>query len=255
MKIGVSTLAVYPQPLKKALECLEGEKVDYCEIINEFPYHQVDTGILESYNVKISVHAPISDINLASHNQNIRRSSLEEVKKSMDLAVEWNAEVVVVHPGSMPIMGRKIKQKILQFNFESLQTCSSHAQDCGIAMCVENMPDIDGLLYQDLHELDSLVRDVDAYMTLDVGHAHNNGFSAEEMLKYSRIKHLHLSDNDGSFDQHNALGDGNVNFQSLLKTLKRIKYDGVLVVEVKNLQDVLHSLDYLKMEMRFLNMV
>jgi sugar phosphate isomerase/epimerase len=255
MKIGVSTLAVYPQPLNTVLEYLEGKKVDYCEIINEFPYHQVDDSILESYNIKISVHAPLSDINLASHNQNIRRSSLEEVKKSMDLAVEWNAEIVVVHPGSMPIMGRKIKQEILQFNFESLQTCASHAQDCGIAMCVENMPDIDGLLYQDLYDLDSLVRDIDAYMTLDVGHAHNNGFSTEEMLKYSRIKHLHLSDNDGSFDQHNALGDGNFNFQSLLKTLKRNKYDGVLVIEVKNLKEVLQSLNYLKMEMRFLNMV
>jgi len=255
MKIGVSTLALYPQPLKKVLKCLEEKKVEYCEIINEFPYNQIDDGILESYNVKISVHAPLSDINLASHNQKIRRSSLEEVKKSMDLAVEWNAEVVVVHPGTMPIMGRKIKQKIHQYNFESLQACSSHAQDCGITMCVENMPDIEGLLYQDLHELDNLVREINAYMTLDVGHAHNKGFSAEEMLKYSRIKHVHLSDNDGSFDQHNALGDGNVNFQSLLKTLKRIKYHEVLMVEVKNLQDVLHSLDYLKMEMRFLNMV
>ena len=255
MKIGVSTLALYPRPLKEVLEFLERRKVDYCEIINEFPYHQLDDGILESYNIKLSVHAPLSDINIASHNQIIRRSSLEEVNKSMDLAVEWNAEVVVVHPGSMPIMGSKIKNKILEYNFTSLQKCSFHAHDCGITMCVENMPNIDGLLYQDLLELDNLVRDIDAYMTLDVGHAHNNGFSAEEMLKYSSIKHLHFSDNDGTFDQHNALGEGNVNFESILKTLKRIKYHGVLVVEVKNLQDVFHSLDYLKMEMRFLNMV
>jgi sugar phosphate isomerase/epimerase len=255
MKIGVSTLALYPQSLKKILECLEENKVDYCEIINEFPYHKLEDGILESYNVKLSLHAPLSDINLASHNQRIRRSSLEEVKKSMNLAVDWNAEVVVVHPGSMPIMGRKIKQKIFQFNFESLLACSSYAQDCGIFMCVENMPDIDGLLYQDLNKLDSLVRDIDAYMTLDVGHAYNNGFSEEEMLKYSRIKHIHLSDNDGSFDQHNALGDGNINFQSLLKTLKRINYHDVLVIEVKEPIDVFNSLDYLKMEMRFLNMV
>jgi sugar phosphate isomerase/epimerase len=255
MKIGVSTLALYSQPLKEVLECLEGRKVDYCEIINEFPYHQIDDGFLESYNIKLSVHAPLSDINLASHNQNIRRTSLEEVKRSMDLAVEWNAEVVVVHPGSMPIMGSKIKEKILDYNLTSLQACSIHAQDCGVTMCVENMPNIDGLLYQDLLKLDNLVKDIDAYMTLDVGHAHNNGFSAEEMLKYSRIKHVHFSDNDGTFDQHNALGKGNIDFESILKTLKKIKYHGILVVEVKNLQDVFHSLDYLKMEMRFLNMV
>jgi len=117
------------------------------------------------------------------------------------------------------------------------------------------MPNIDGLLYQDLDKLDTLVRDIDAFITLDVGHAFNNGFSEEEMLKYSRIKHIHLSDNDGSFDQHNALGDGNINFQSLLKSLKRINYHDVIVVEVKEPIDVFNSLNYLEIEMRFLNIV
>jgi sugar phosphate isomerase/epimerase len=254
MKIGVSTLAFYPQSLKIILECLGENRVDYCEIINEFPHHKLEEGILDSYNIKLSVHAPISDINLASHNHEIRKSSLKEVKKSINLAIEWNAEIVVVHPGTMPIMGNKIKDKILKFNFESLQECSNHAQDCGITMCVENMPNINGKLCQDLNKLDSLVRDIDAYMALDVGHAHNNGFSAEEMLKYSRIKHIHLSDNDGTFDQHNALGNGNINFKSLLKNLKRINYNELLVIEVEEPIEVFNSLDYLKKEMKFLNM-
>ena len=46
-------------------------------------------------------------------------------------------------------------------------------------------------------------------MTLDVGHAHNTGFSTEEMVKSNHIKHIHLSDNDGSFDNHEALGKRN----------------------------------------------
>ncbi|CEL25264.1 sugar phosphate isomerase/epimerase family protein [Methanobacterium formicicum] len=107
MKIGVSTLALYPQPLQEVLEFLEEKNVDYCEIINEYPYHEIDDGLLDSYQVKLTVHSPLSDINLASHNQLIRNSSITAVKRSMDRAVEWNADLVVVHPGSMPIMGKK----------------------------------------------------------------------------------------------------------------------------------------------------
>ncbi|NYB52505.1 MAG: sugar phosphate isomerase/epimerase [Methanobacteriaceae archaeon] len=246
MKIGVSTLALYPQPICQVLEGLESLNVDYCEIINEYPYDGIDQDILESYQVKLTVHSPLSDINLASHNQTIRQSSIQEIKRSMDRAVEWDAEIVVVHPGSMPIMGQRIEKKIYEYNMESLSECNLYAQDCGVLMCVENMPVIEGLLFQDLEELNSLLDGIDAYMTLDVGHAHNSGFKPQDMIQSPLIKHIHLSDNDGTWDHHNALGTGNIDFNSIFKALKKLKYRGVLVVEVKNPQDVSESLKYME---------
>ena len=245
MKIGVSTLALYPQPLEGVLECLEERNIDYCEIINEYPYHEIEDDLLDSHQIKLTVHSPLSDINLASHNHSIRDSSIEEVKRSMDRAVAWNADLVVVHPGSMPIMGKKIEEKILRYNLESLIECSRYAKDLGIYMCVENMPVIESLLYQDLNELNLLVEEIDAYITLDVGHAHNSGFSSSEMFDYPLIKHVHLSDNDGTFDQHNALGNGNIDFDLLFKSINKSKYDGVLVVEVKDSPDIDSSLDFI----------
>ena len=246
MKIGVSNLAFYPQSFNEILEYLEAQDVDFCEIINEYPYNEIDEDLLESYKVKLTVHAPLSDINLASHNQSIRTSSIKEVKKSMDRAVKWDSDLVVVHPGSMPVLGKKIREKIFQHNLESLQELASYAEDCGVYMCVENMPVIESLLFQDLKELHSLLEKINAYMTLDVGHAHNSGFSPEEMVQYPLIRHIHLSDNDGTWDHHNALGTGNIDFSSLFKGLNDVKYDGVLVVEVKNPQDVVKSLNYLE---------
>ncbi len=119
-----------------------------------------------------------------------------------------------------------------------------------IDMCVENMPDIEGMLFKDLGELEELVLDIGAYITLDVGHAHNNGFSAEDMLKYSRIKHVHLSDNDGSYDSHHALGNNSstngLDFKFLLKGLDKARYDGQLVVEVEDPFAVDESVSYLE---------
>ena len=37
MKIGVSTLAFYPQPLDEVLDFLDTWNIQYCEIINEYP--------------------------------------------------------------------------------------------------------------------------------------------------------------------------------------------------------------------------
>jgi sugar phosphate isomerase/epimerase len=177
------------------------------------------------------------------------------MKNSMDIASKIDSEVVVVHPGHMPILGRKFPDKILKNNLNSLKECSLYAQDLGVKMCLENMPDIEGLLYKDLEELEKLVLDIDAYMTLDVGHAHNLNFPVEDMLKSPKIRHIHLHDNDGSFDNHNALGSAEitagtgVNFPELFRELKRMRYQGVLVVEVNRPQEVGESLDYLKKEL------
>jgi sugar phosphate isomerase/epimerase len=249
MKISVSTLPFYPSPLKDIFNHLVNINVNYCEIINEYPYDSIEHDLLDSYDIEISIHAPLSDLNLASHNEVIRKTSISEIKKSMDTAFEIDSGVVVVHPGHIPILGRRFKDKILQYNKDSLMECSLYAQEMGVKMCVENMPNIEGLLYKDLKELENLVLDIDAYITLDVGHAHNNRFTIKDMLKSSRIEHIHLSDNDRSYDSHNALGynkENGLDFKSLINGLKRINFNNFLVVEVEHPKDVEDSLNYLK---------
>jgi sugar phosphate isomerase/epimerase len=249
MKISVSTLPFYPRSLKNIFESLLDLNINYCEIINEYPYDFIEKDLVDSYDLEISLHAPISDINLASHNKAIRKISISEIKKSIDMAFEIDSKVVVVHPGHIPILACRFKDKILHYNRDSLMECSKYAQERGIKMCVENMPDIEGLLYKDLNELENLVLDIDAYITLDVGHAHNNKFIIKDMLKTFRLEHIHLSDNDGSYDNHNALGDikkNGLNFKSLFKGLKQINYNKLMVLEVEQPQGVVNSLHYLK---------
>ncbi|MDI9437636.1 MAG: sugar phosphate isomerase/epimerase [Euryarchaeota archaeon] len=246
MKIGVSTLALYPEKLDNVLGYLEELKVDFCEIINEYPYHQVGSDDLESFNIQATIHAPLSDINLASPNQAIQKASIMQVKRSMDLARSLDAEVVVVHPGQMPILSRGLEEAVLRYNQDSLAECAAYAFDCGVSMCVENMPRINGLLFQDLAELHQLVQDLDVHITLDVGHAHNNSIPPAEMLKSSRVKHVHLSDNDGSFDHHHALGSAGIDFKSIISHLQELNYRGILVVEVKESADIKPSLSYLQ---------
>ncbi len=246
MNISVSTLALSPKPLEDVLSCLEDRGLKFCEVINEYPYNFIDKDVVDSYDVKITIHSPLSDINIASYNEAMRRSSVLQIKNSIDLASSMEPGIVVVHPGHVPILGKKFKDKILKNSTESLNECNKYASERDVMLCVENMPDIEGLLCKDINQLDNILEDLDAYMTLDVGHAHNMKFPVSEMIKSPRIKHIHLSDNDGNFDNHNALGSANVDFKSLFKELDRIGYNGILVVEVADPQAVSDSLNFLK---------
>lgn len=245
MKIGVSTLALFPMSLEEILNYLKSIKIEYIELIKEYPYNSIDYELVNSYNFKTSVHAPLSDINLASSNYSIRKASVEEIKNSMDLAVKIDAQVVVVHPGHMAFLARKFKEQIMNNTLNSLKECSEHAEDLGIKMCVENMPDMEGMICKDLEELNNVIKEIEAYMTLDVGHAHNMGISVENMLNYDNLEHIHLSDNDGSFDNHDAIGSESIDFESLFNGLNKIKFDGICVIEVKKQDEILKSLDYI----------
>lgn len=246
MNISVSTLALSPTPLDEVLSYIEERGLKYCEVINEYPYNSIKGDVIDSYDVKISIHSPLSDINIASYNEAMRKSSVSQIKDSIDLASSIEPGIVVVHPGHIPILGKKFEDKIHKKSIESLHECSEYADDNGVMLCVENMPDIEGLLGKNINELDSIVEKLGAYLTLDVGHANNMKFNVSEMLRSPRIKHIHLSDNDGSFDNHNALGSADIDFKSLFKELKRIRYDGILVVEVSDPQAVSESLDFLE---------
>jgi sugar phosphate isomerase/epimerase len=66
------------------------------------------------------------------------------------------------------------------------------------------------------------------------------------MFKSDNIHHIHLSDNDGSYDMHHALGSHNIDFPKIFDILKQKKYDDICVIEVRTLQGILKSIDYLK---------
>ena len=246
MKIGVSTLALMPMSFEDILNYLERIEVEYVEIIREYPYHEIDSNLLNSYNFKTTVHSPISDINIASLNESIRTASIKEIKDSIDLASKIDASAVVVPPGHMAFLAREFQSDIMKNCQKSLKECLEYADKSGISLCVENMPDMEGMLCKSLVELNELTQEVGALMTLDVGHANNMGLSIDDMLKYDNIGHIHLSDNDGSFDNHDALGSENIDFKSLFEGLKEKNFDGICVIEVKSQDEIPKSIEYIK---------
>ena len=74
-------------------------------------------------------------------------------------------------------------------------------------------------------------------LVLDIGHANIDDPSGQRAVRFikqfaDRLEHLHVSDNHGRMDEHLALGEGNINWGSIVGALKRVTYDGTVTLEI-----------------------
>ncbi|WP_299521812.1 sugar phosphate isomerase/epimerase [uncultured Methanobrevibacter sp.] len=245
MKIGASTLSGFKDDIQTNLEYFEKLGLDYAEILHQYPNHNPDTDIFESYNLKYTIHSPIINLNIASLTESIRQASVFEIKKSIDFANEIGAELVVVHPGSIPFLGRDFEDKIYELNKQSIKEIGEYGKDLGVTAAIENMPTFEGYMYTNPYELNELLTDLNMSMTLDIGHGNHAGYGPEDMY-FDSIKHIHIHDNNGDDDSHYALGDGSIDLKRIVSTFEDKNYDGIYIIEVNEKDWVKKSYDYLK---------
>ncbi len=80
-------------------------------------------------------------------------------------------------------------------------------------------------------------------MVYDVAHAH----AISEYLDLGiyklgdYLKLVHLSDNDGSRPYHYQPGKGNIDFKNIIDTLKRVKYDGYVVIDISGIDNIMEE--------------
>lgn len=245
MKIGTSTLAGLKDTLDDNLEFIENLGLEYAEFVHQYPEESVNPEIFENYNLKYSIHAPFMDVNIASLQKSSRLNSLEQIKSSIDLANEIDAEAVVVHPGSITFLGRNFRDEVYRLANQSIIEIGNYANDLGVMVAIENMPNFDSMIYQNMYDLNDFLVENDMYMTLDIGHANHFGYSADEMY-FDCIKHVHAHDNFGDDDTHLALGEGSIDLKHIISNLEKNNYDGIYIIEVNDKESIKKSYEYMK---------
>ena len=246
MKIGASTLAGIEFELEKTLDFIENLGIEYAELVHQYPAEFIDTEILESYSLKYSIHAPFMDVNIASLQDQSRLNSIDQIKSSIDLANEINAEAVVVHPGVTSFLPNKyFKKEVYEFANESIKEIGDYAKDLGVMATIENMPNFESMIYQNIVDLNQLLVENEMHMTLDIGHANHVGYAPDEMI-FDSIKHVHVHDNLGDDDSHLPLGEGSIDLKYIINTLESKNYDGIYILEVNDYDSIKKSFEYMK---------
>lgn len=123
---------------------------------------------------------------------------------------------------------------------ERVRTLSRIASDHGLDLLIENrVGDL-------VHTSDGLIRLLDEVEAKNAGvladFAH---FSAgKERIEFvveklgSRLRYVHLADNDSSDSRHLPLGQGNINFPLIIKSLVRLGFLGPVNIDIGGVSDI-----------------
>ena len=248
MEIGVSNHPLFnlnPIEFFKLAKKLEVNRVEIKLDDLRFKNFLLNKGKLNDFNFKLSFHLPVVDVNLGTPHKDLRRSFEKILLNSIFLAKKVNAEIVVCHAGRLNrIYPEALLSKVKNETMESLKKLFKTSENLGVLFTLENdrkafSPSLAG----DLNSFQEMLNKVGCKATLDVGHA--NTFSNPiEFIKNlnHKIINIHVHDNNGDKDEHLPLGKGKINFKEILASLKEIDFNGSLIIEAHNHNDMIESL-------------
>lgn len=131
---------------------------------------------------------------------------------------------------------------------DSFSWCNEKLKKAGIEMVIEprvgeivsNTDSMLGLIDE--------IKDPNFGAILEVAHLHGQ----REILPLSveklgqRIRCVHVADNDGRDNSHNPLGDGTVDWKQLLLALKKHKFSGYFLIDVRSRDKEKVDKDYIE---------
>ncbi len=198
-----------------------------------------------SHQVELSVHAPLSDINIASFSDRVREASLSDVLETIRISGELGVKCVTVHPGLVSPSSSLDMDLVRGLVREAMLKVSKASEEHGAPVAVENMPNMRWPIFREPDELLRIIEGTELGVCFDAGHAHVAGKTDAWLGHAGRFMNVHLHDNRGERDEHLVLGEGTVPLQEVLASLKG-RYKGTFVIESADLPQGVRSRDVLK---------
>lgn len=199
---------------------------------------------LDRDRTKDTLHGVFFDICVNSSDSKIRKISCERMESGLMIASELDCKGVIFHTNTIPGFETPFYLNGWLSAHEEFYTkmCEKYSN---LNIYVENMfdykPDMLLRLAQKLENVSNFG------VCYDVSHSHVHDISMNEwMVKLAKyIKHLHINDNYGKNDEHNALGDGTIDWDEYFKLINELLINASMLVEVKSFEAQRSSFDYL----------
>ncbi len=255
MRPGLSTLFCLNESFTALIKRLSKIEVEHVEIVDE-GFHALNSHrvsmlkkAVEARDLSLTVHAPFADINIASTSPPIRHAIMRRLRKSIVLSAQLKPKYWVFHPGFQSAVSDEYPGLDWRINLESVRGLLKVAGQHGLKISIENVPDPFPFLLKRADDFEKFYKNLgedglNLSLTLDVGHSNINKQTYDFLERFSeKIVHVHLHDNLGDYDSHLGIGFGNIDWLRLIKALKKINYDGILLVESKkNIEESLRML-------------
>jgi len=186
----------------------------------------------DASGVDLLCHLPFS-FDLGSPYDPVREASIEVLEESLRTAGAAGAEKGVLHPVSGAYPGAWSAERIRENVAEAVESLHRYGLDHGVEVCPENIFETRFTV----HDMELLLDETDADMTLDTGHARVSGMEGAELLSFvdehaDRISHVHLNESRRAEDEHLPIGMGDLPVDGLLDRLEAADWSGTVSLEV-----------------------
>ena len=176
-----------------------------------------------------TVHAPFgNDLDISSRDDEVRRIGMRAVSVSLELAIELDVPIVVVHASAEPVAPDERPAR-LERTQRALADFDPRCREGNRRIAVELLPrtclgNTVEELFQILEPLDPGVFGV----CLDTNHLMDRHGTLADVVRRlgDRLIALHLSDYDGVDEQHLLPGEGVLDWESFMAALRDIDYAG-----------------------------
>ena len=198
--------------------------------------------LLEKEGIKAwQIHTKI-DLNVAHPDPALRARELDTALRCLEIAHALDIPCAVIHPGGGQGHGaEKEREEIVRLNVEAFKRLCERAGKLEVRVCVENMGGIGedgrrifgGYIFE-LQEIMDRVGSEALGICFDTSHANMMKLDLPEEIRAcgDRLYATHISDNDGSGDQHRMPFCGNIDWLAVIGALKEIGYAGLFNLEI-----------------------
>lgn len=198
---------------------------------------------------RYTCHLPFIDVNLGNPNLELRGCFEAFLRKSIFMAKEFGAEIVVCHAGRLSRdYPANLLAKARGEAASSLKKLFETSRKLGVEFTIENDHNSPNLsLAGRPREVLEMANKVGCGVTLDLGHA-NTFEDPENFIKAlgKKIINIHVHDNNGKKDQHLAVGKGKIKFEKIFRVLNEIGWNGPLIIEAHKIEDLIEDVKRLK---------
>ncbi len=207
----------------------------------EIPIFNTNPDSWKSWRIKLDelgLERIAVTINGPEHNQIssdplIRKSTLERNKKALDCAKVLGSSLMTgpFHSALGAFTRTQVKLEEKKWAAENLRELAEYAQSLDITLGLEYLNRFESYLVSCLDELIDLVNEINhpaCKIMFDTFHANIEEKSLPKAIEKlgDKLVHIQLSENDRA-----TLGQGHIDFPSILKALHNINYTGMVSVE------------------------
>jgi len=187
------------------------------------------------------MHAPL-ELNVTDPDPQKRERDINTAARWVEYAHELGLPHLVIHPGGRQgAQSDDEKAEIFALNVDAFERLTEIASRFGVKFCLENMQERIGqekwrlgARISDLNELIDSVGSNALGICFDSSHANVTKLDMSQAIHEcgDRLLATHISDNDGSGDQHKLPFYGNINWKDVVSALKDTEYACLFNLEI-----------------------